>query len=72
MHHSLMTTAKTSTSRKRAVKAISFDTRVHASEMRVMRLHMNDVTSSREKSIDFLKRAGLVTAAGKVKQLVRA
>lgn len=72
MHHSFMATAKTSTSRKRAVTAISFDTRAHASEMRVMKLHMSDVTSSREKSIDFLKRAGLLTATGKVKQLVRA
>lgn len=67
-----MATVKTATSRKRASIAISFDTRVHATEMRVMKRHMNDVTSSREKSIDFLKRAGLLTAAGKVKQLVRA
>jgi hypothetical protein len=67
-----MTTVKTSTSKKRALEANSFDTRAHASEMRVMRLRMNDITSSREKSIDFLKRAGLLTATGKVKQLVRA
>jgi hypothetical protein len=44
----------------------------HAVEMRVMKRHMREVTRSREKSIDFLKRAGLLTQSGKVKQLVRA
>ena len=46
--------------------------RSHAVEMRVMKQHMNEVLKSREQSIDFLKRAGLLTPAGKVKQLVRA
>jgi len=44
----------------------------HALEMRVMKRHMSEVLKSREQSIDFLKRAGLLTPAGKVKQLVRA
>jgi len=52
--------------------AFDIDPRAHAWEMRVMKRHMSEVTQSREKSIDFLKRAGLLTPAGKVKQLVRA
>lgn len=44
----------------------------HASEMRVMKRHMSEVVKSREQSIAFLKRAGLLTPTGRVKQLVRA
>jgi hypothetical protein len=44
----------------------------HAVEMRVMKRHMSEIVKSREQSIAFLKRAGLLTPAGKVKQLVRA
>lgn len=44
----------------------------HAVEMRVMKRHMSEIVKSREQSIAFLKRAGLLTSAGKVKQLVRA
>lgn len=58
------------------VRAVNVDAsavvRSHALEMRVMKQHMNEVVKSREQSIDFLKRAGLLTPAGKVKQLVRA
>ena len=46
--------------------------RSHALEMREMKQHMSEVVKSREQSIAFLKRAGLLTPAGKVKQLVRA
>ena len=46
--------------------------RSHAVEMRVMKRHMSEVVKSREQSIAFLKRAGLLTATGKVKLLVRA
>lgn len=46
--------------------------RSHAVEMREMKLHMSEVLKSRAQSIAFLKRAGLLTPAGKVKQLVRA
>jgi hypothetical protein len=52
--------------------ALSVVDRSHALEMRVMKRHMNEVLKSREQSINFLKRAGLLTPAGKVKQLVRA
>lgn len=58
------------------VSAVNVDAsalgRSHALEMRVMKRHMNEVVKSREQSIDFLKRAGLLTPGGKVKQLVRA
>jgi hypothetical protein len=33
--------------------------------MRVMKRHMSEVVKSREQSIAFLKRAGLLTPAGK-------
>jgi hypothetical protein len=46
--------------------------RSHALEMREMKQHMSEVIKSREQSIAFLKRAGLLTPTGKVKQLVRA
>jgi 2-iminoacetate synthase ThiH len=46
--------------------------RSHALEMREMKQHMSEVVKSREQSIAFLKRAGLLTPTGKVKQLVRA
>jgi hypothetical protein len=52
--------------------ALAVVDRSHALEMRVMKRHMNEVLKSREQSINFLKRAGLLTPAGKVKQLVRA
>jgi hypothetical protein len=52
--------------------ALTVVDRSHALEMRVMKRHMNEVLKSREQSINFLKRAGLLTPAGKVKQLVRA
>ena len=44
----------------------------HAHELKVMREHMKRITDSPEESTAFLKRAGLLTAQGKVKQLVRA
>jgi len=62
----------TSDTKKRTGPEMLADGHSHAVEMRVMKRHMREVTRSREKSIDFLKRAGLLTQSGKVKQLVRA
>jgi hypothetical protein len=67
-----MAAHNTSGAKKRTGDEVLIDAHNHAVEMRAMKLHMRGVTSSREKSIDFLKRAGLLTQAGKVKQLVRA
>lgn len=66
------TTQKNLTALRETNSAPVIGARSHALEMRVMKRHMNEVVKSREQSIDFLKRAGLLTPAGKVKQLVRA
>ncbi len=71
-HRYQMATQRTSPAPKPIGATTTAKARTHAIELRVMRRHMDEVTSSREKSIDFLKRAGLVSATGKVKQLVRA
>lgn len=67
-----MAAHNTSDTKKRTGAEMLVDGRSHAVEMRAMKRHMREVTRSREKSIDFLKRAGLLTQTGKVKQLVRA
>jgi sirohydrochlorin ferrochelatase len=43
----------------------------HAAMMRAIQAHVADITSSPEKSVAFLKRAGLLTPSGKVKHLIR-
>lgn len=43
----------------------------HAALMQDMREFQQEVTSSPAAALDFLKRAGLVTASGKPKQLIR-
>ena len=67
-----MATPNTSDAKKRNGAEMLVDGHSHAVEMRAMKRHMREVPRSREKSIDFLKRGGLLTQTGKVKQLVRA
>lgn len=58
--------------KKRHITVATVDGRSHAVVMRSMRAHVDEITSSPEKSIAFLKRAGLLTPTGKVKKLIRA
>jgi hypothetical protein len=43
----------------------------HAALIQDMREYQQEVTKTPETSMSFLKRAGLVTASGKPKQLIR-
>jgi len=43
----------------------------HSALIRDMREFQTEVTQSRDTALAFLKRAGLVTASGKPKQLIR-
>lgn len=43
----------------------------HAALIQDMREFQQEVTSTPATALDFLKRAGLVTASGKPKQLIR-
>lgn len=59
------------TKKKRRVTAVSHEVDSHAAMMRAMKAHVAEITSTPEKSIAFLKSAGLLTPSGKVKQLIR-
>lgn len=58
--------------KKRRVPVDTVDASSHAALMRSMRAQVEEVTSSPEKAVAFLKRAGLLTPTGKVKKLIRA
>ena len=58
--------------KKRRITVHKADASSHAVMMRSMRAQVAEITSSPEKSIAFLKRAGLLTPTGKVKKLIRA
>jgi hypothetical protein len=65
-------TSSPAVKKKHHVAVAMVDGRSHAALMRSMRAQVDEITSSPEKSIAFLKRAGLLTPTGKVKKLIRA